>query len=57
MNDRATVMAMKWLELIEQMNPRDDIKMAMRWRVHEGKMHVKALQAALAVSTPVPGES
>ncbi len=57
MSDRATIVSMKWLELIEQMNPRDDIKMAMRWRVHEGKAHVKALQAALAVSTPVPGES
>ncbi len=37
MSDRATIVSMKWLELIERMNPRDDIKMAMRWRVHEGK--------------------
>ncbi len=55
MEDRATVVAKKWMELIEQMNPKDDIKAAMRIRVYEGKMHVRALQAALAVKTPVPG--
>ena len=55
MEDRATVVAKKWMELIEQMNPKEDIKAATRIRAYEGKMHVRALQAALAVKTPVPG--
>ncbi len=60
MNDRAVVVAKKWLELIDQMNPREDKKAAMRIRMRESVDHllrmrenVESLQARLAVSMSV----
>ena len=59
-NDRAVVVAKKWLELIDQMNPREDKKAAMRIRMRESVDHllrmrenVESLQARLAVSMSV----
>ena len=47
------MMAHKWPEIIEHMNPKEGVKAAMRIRVHEGKEHVRALQATLVVETAI----